>query len=169
MIQRQIFIYCYENERNYWLSRSNAIMGFKNGNDFLPNKIKRVKEGDIILIRDSTISDRLELFGGCIAKGKAYEHKAGVKYNYSDLIWDEETTFNKIVYSLRLPVDFVSIYLKKSIDWNEFLKMKQLDSDGLEMDIKQIKVFTKGNFYHPSYNESIIKLFGIQIRNPILY
>ena len=161
--QREIFIFCYDNDDNFERSKKYSIMGFKDGEDALPEKIKYLRQGDIVLIRNSNILDRLVLYGSCLVKTRIYKQDQREKYDYPSLIWFDEIMLGKMIYPFRLPVDFTAISSDNIIEWDELLKLDLMDSDGELMDKKQIKVFTKGNFYSKELYNQLIEVFNIKI------
>lgn len=155
----RFFLYSYDNRVNFIKCKEKSLLGFPKGNDYSWCKVLDLKLGDIILIRNSEIKTHLEFFGHCVVIGKPYEEDS------NHLIWDNEILENRVIYPIRVKVDFNAINLKKlySIDWVDLEKLNWRNKRKRNLlDKRALAVkFSKGNFVEGLDAVKLAKLLEI--------
>jgi len=102
----RFFLYTYRYPGNYEVSVKACVFGTKKDHAGLPTKVRKLKRGDIILIRDG-LRDKLTVHRCCRVTGDVFDHDAYSPYR--DFLWTDEQLFKKVIYPLRVPVDFKDV------------------------------------------------------------
>ncbi len=145
---RRYFFYQYANDKNFDISKRNSLVGFHKTNDGLATKVQKLKQGDIIIIRNSNSKENLTFYGFGEVISKPYD-QSGKPNSKKDLIWQEEINSSEIVYPIRVQVNFSPNFALDNLDnlsWEKFLKLNWKNKKGYQFDKKSLAVFFKGNF-----------------------
>jgi len=73
----------------------------------LTSKFLKLRRGDLIIIRDGRKKRSLSFFGHCRVVGETFNHD---RYSpFRDFLWPDEEAKQKVIYPLRVAVDFVDV------------------------------------------------------------
>jgi hypothetical protein len=96
------FLYTYVSAQNWDTTRKAGVFGTKKDATGLPTKVKALRRGDLIIIRDGSRQD-FTVLGACIVNGDVFDQS---QYSpYKDLLWEDEKQTNTTTYPLRVPVE----------------------------------------------------------------
>ncbi|MGH8194774.1 MAG: hypothetical protein ACREQ8_10280 [Woeseiaceae bacterium] len=99
----RFFLYTYKMSANFQISRRAGVFGAPYDATGLPTKVRQLRRGDIIIIRDATHSE-LRFFGRCVVVGDVFDQE---KYSpFRDHLWEDEIEQERVIYPLRVAVDF---------------------------------------------------------------
>jgi hypothetical protein len=103
----RFFLYTYTFSGNYQVSVRAGVFGTKRDRSGLPTKVGRLKRDDLVLIRDGLRPGALKIQGCCRVTGSVFDHS---EYSpYRDFLWKDELLFKRVIYPLRVPVDFEDV------------------------------------------------------------
>jgi ssDNA-binding Zn-finger/Zn-ribbon topoisomerase 1 len=142
----RFFLHSYRNSDNFKISKSKNIFGCPDTKDGLPTKFKNLKNGDIVIIRDSS-TESLKVLGCCIVKGTPNDIRHKIQ-SFSDLLWSDEIKEGKIIYPYRVDVNF-DIQLDNNlfqICWDDLLNLNLKNKKGKPYNRKGIPALFRGNF-----------------------
>lgn len=103
-----LFICTYNNQNAFEISKQHGILGFSTKNRGNSGTLERIEKGDLILLRDSRIKKELGFFGLLQALDKMQ-----IVGSDAELIWPDEVLENKVVFTKRLPVQFIQHIYKR--------------------------------------------------------
>lgn len=100
------FLYTYASPTNYQTSEKFGVFGAKKDGTDLGTKIKQLRHGDVVLIRDGS-KDVFEFLGCCVICGPVIDQDE--TSHYKDYVWPDEKKNNKVIYPLRVAADFIQV------------------------------------------------------------
>lgn len=103
----RFFLYTYDKSQNYAISQRAGVFGAKMDATGLGTKIKQLRQGDLILIRNGNAKHSLEFFGYCMVCGKIFDHDSWSPFR--DLLWSDEIVSERVIYPFRVVVNFEDI------------------------------------------------------------
>lgn len=124
------FLYTYLHPENYKITREQRVFGTPgHGGDHLATKVARLRQGDIILIRDGS-KNELYFFPYCVVTGKLHNQEEGSPW--PDILWHDERTKRCLIYHLRCAVDFDNVpQLSTSrLTWSDLDSLNFLNDKG---------------------------------------
>jgi hypothetical protein len=96
------FLYTYVSAQNWDTTVKSGVFGTKKDGTGLPTKVKALRRGDLIVIRDGSRQE-FTVLGACIVSGDVFDQ---AQYSpYKDLLWEDEKRANATTYPLRVPVE----------------------------------------------------------------
>ncbi len=156
-----IFLFTYNDKRNYDISKEEGIVGCKDAGDGLRTKFMKLELGDLIVIRDSR-SKELKFFGYGQVTSKPYYQRNNSPQNY---LWEDEKEQEKVIYPNRVKTDFFNIPSLKNlfkIDWNDLLRIQLKNQKGNVMEKEGLGKFMNGNFLKVEYSGKFANLVGLE-------
>lgn len=142
----QLFLYTYAAPENYDLSKRAGVFGTWKDDTGLATKVHRLAREDLIIIRNGRCRS-LEFFGVGRVVGDIYDQHQFSPYR--DLLWKDEVDSGKILYPIRVPVDFKQVptvnldrITWKNLDELDFYNAKGIHLKGTQSWAKKFA----GNF-----------------------
>ncbi len=140
------FLYTYSLQDNFDMSRRAGVFGAPKDHTGLESKFLKLRRGDLIIIRDGR-KKQLSFFGCCKVVGETFDHERFSPFR--DFLWPDEQAKQKVIYPLRVAVDFVDVpqLRLQAITWSALDALKFEGIKGLHMEGKPAwaKKFS-GNF-----------------------
>src|SRR2546425_2788731 len=123
------FLYTYAVPQNWDITCRSGVFGTKKDNTGLPTKVKQLRRGDIILIRDGS-KEKLEFFGCCRVSGDVFDHHAYSPFR--DFLWHDESLEQRVIYPLRVAVDTkdVPTFSFEAVTWASLDSLGFRNADG---------------------------------------
>jgi hypothetical protein len=148
-MNRRYFFYQYDNKINFDISVQQSLFGCRDTNDGLPTKFKKLRKGDIIIIRNNSNKNRLIFYGFGEVIGEPYDER-NYQNKYPNLIWEDEKIDKKIIYPHRISVNFnskIQLANLHNLNWVDFENLKWKNKvKGTVLDKVGLASFFKGNF-----------------------
>ncbi len=98
------FLATYISIENFEISKIFGVFGAPKSK---ASKIKELQRGDLVIIRDGRRRRPLAFFGYCKVVGDVWDQDK--RSPYRDFLWRDEQDRQKILYPLRVAVDFVDV------------------------------------------------------------
>ena len=173
----RFFLYSYGDAANFEISKNLGVFGCKKRKGGMETKFKKLRKGDIILLRDSSATPQLKFFGYCkvVGSGLDYDHDSGP---FPDFLWKDEKDDRKIIYPLRIKVSFSDVpHLSQlhAISWNDILELGLKNKKGMVYGKSGLVQFFSGNFLSESEQftgqdiKKFIRLIGLENRKGEVY
>ena len=156
------FFYTYHGNKNFVTTKDFETFGAKRNNAGLPKKIFQLQRGDLIIYRDGSNRSCCTFLGASFVAGEVFDQ--GIKSPYKDYFWPDEEITEKILYPLRVHVDFESApEIQCKVEWEIFLSLGFFNMRGYEMNDKRMwGAFFRGNYITGQDRiNKISKLLGI--------
>jgi hypothetical protein len=164
-MNRRFFFYQYNNKNNFDISVQQDLFGCRDTQDGLPTKFKKLRKGDIIIIRDNSNKNKLLFYGFGEVIGEPFDQRES--QNHYNPIWEDEKKSNNIIYPYRISVNFnpqVKLANLHSLDWGDFEKLKWKNKTrGTLLDKKGLASFFKGNFVEEDERFSKDDIYNLEI------
>jgi len=157
------FLCTYSLPDNFDISRRAGVFGAPKDHAELPSKFLKLRRGDLIIIRDGRKKRSLSFFGYCRVVGETFDHD---RYSpFKDFLWPDEQAKQKVIYPLRIAVDFVDVpkLRLEAITWPALDALRFEGAKWFHMQGKQAcaKKFS-GNFIEEATEvEAFSKLVGL--------
>lgn len=161
----QIFLFQYNNPSNYKISQNENIFGCKDGKGGLKKKFYKLKKGALIIIRDSSSKPHLKFFGYCVVNGQPYDQIAEQLDSPPDQCWEDEKEKQKLIYPLRVKVDFKKAPMLENfynITWDDLLVLGMENKKGKKMGKPGLGKFFSGNFVPESSLGEFYRVLGLR-------
>lgn len=100
----RFFLYTYATRKNWDESKRTCVFGTWKDRTGLATKVQRLKRGDLIVIRNGECRHELKCFGAGRVFGDVFDQERFSPYR--DLLWKDEVEAGKVLYPMRVPVDF---------------------------------------------------------------
>ncbi|HMN27668.1 MAG TPA: HNH endonuclease [Caldilineaceae bacterium] len=160
-MKKQVFICTYGTREAFNTSKQHGLLGFSTNNTGAKGSIAKLKMGDFVVVRDNTKKDSLTCFGVFEITGAHFE--ADPK---ASLIWQEELTQGKIVFTSRIPAQYINVSLPP-ISKNEILSLgwKKREKPYSKYKWQGLSRLFAVSFLKPLQAQQLAKLWGIDFEN----
>jgi hypothetical protein len=101
------FLSTYSLGENFDVSRAAGVFGARKDQAGLESKFRKLQRGDLIIIRDGRKKWSLRFFGYCRVVGEVFDQDKSSPFR--DFLWPDEEAKQKIIYPLRVAVDFIDV------------------------------------------------------------
>ena len=159
----RLFLTTYTSAENYKQSVRVGVFGAPNSNAVMEAKVRELKRGDLILIRDSSASHNVTLLGCGVVVGDVFHQDTTTPFR--DLLWPDEVRANQVLYKLRVPVDFKTVTppARQTVTWSDLDRLQILGSENYPILGAQAwaKKFSGNAVRDIASGKAICDLFGI--------
>ena len=166
----RFFLFTYGSRENFQISRNRGVFGCKDARDGLGTKFKRLKEGDVVVIRNSESNGHnLCFFGHCVVTSTPYDHRCAEEPPFEDYLWADEQHQQKLIYPFRVKVDFENpphLTRLHAITWKNLLSLQWKNKKGNVMGKLGLPKFLGGNFLSGEQAETFADLVGFREPTP---
>lgn len=154
----KLFVWTYDSHLHCEVSKRNSILGFHNKNTGVLADLQRIRENTLVLLRDSSEKDRLTFFGLFRATGKIDEVD-----NTAERIWTDEVRSDRVLYNLRLPVEFICS-IEKSLSKSEVvsLQWKKRNPPYHQYAWQGYSKLFAGHFLEPDQAQLLLDFLGLE-------
>lgn len=102
----KIFLYTYSVPENFEISQRLGVFGTPVDRAGLAGKVRQLRRGDLIVVRDGTQS-ALRFLGHCKVVGDVFDQSRSSPFK--ELLWNDECVRGHVIYRLRVAVDFEDV------------------------------------------------------------
>ena len=158
------FLYTYVSRQNWETTVKAGVFGSKKDDTGLPTKVKALRRGDLIVIRDGSRQEVFTILGCCTVCGDVFDQDLTDCSRYPKLLWSDEKNKNQLIYPLRVAVEtkgFPNLALE-AVTWNALDDLGFLNAKGKPLCSRRAwgKKFVGNYLETESEVKSFSKLIG---------